>query len=236
MYYTGTAFCACAVLFFPFNICLAFIFSVYHNAPMNGSANQKIEEERSRKQPPATGISQPREADIPKPPAWWYPVSVLKRFLVFLFATVIVSVAYKGIIALEFFQIVSNAAFQRFIFCAFELFLLGVYWHYTFLFSKECRHRSPSLLSYYLMTAFVFLLFSAVYLIAYFTLDSTVFQWIFRITLNLCGLRLSTTFPADVFPYMIAYLAVTFLIMMTEPQIAIKRYQSYMRWHDGFRD
>ena len=215
---------------------LAFIAFVYHNALMNESANQTIEEKRSRGRQPGAdgagnGVSGP-----PKPPAWWYPVSVLKRFLVFLFATVIVSVAYKGIIALEFFQIVSNATFQRFIFCAFELFLLGVYWHYTFLFSKECRHRSPSLLSYYLMTAFVFLLFSAVYLIAYFTLDSTVFQWIFRITLNLCGLRLSTTFPADVFPYMIAYLAVTFLIMMTEPQIAIKRYQSYMRWHDGFRD
>ena len=171
----------------------------------------------------------------PGPPFWWYPVETLVRFLVFLVATVAVSAAYKGIIELEFFQIISGSGLRRAVFCGFELFLMGVYWYYTYLFSGECRRRSPSTAAYYLMTVVVFLLFSAVYFTAYFKLDSTVFQWIFRITLNLCGLRFSTSFPADVFPYMIAYLAVTFLIMMTEPLIAYRQFQNYMRWQERFR-
>lgn len=163
-------------------------------------------------------------------------MKVLTRFLVFLFATVIVSVVYKGMIEMEFFQIISNNAFRMLVFCLFELFLLGVYWYYTFRFSKECRHRSPSLLSYYLMTAAVFILFLAVYLTAYFKLDGTVFQWVFRVTLNLCGFRLSTTFPVNLLPYMAGYLIGTLLIMMLEPQIAIRRYQSYLRRLNGGRD
>ena len=203
---------------------------------MNESDDRKTEDKRSRKRKqPEKGSSLRHEAGIRKPPVWWYPVSVLARFLVFLFATVIVSVVYKGLIEMEFFQIIPSGAFQLFFFCLFELFLLGMYWHYTFLFSKECRHRSPSLRSYYLMTVVMFLLFTAVYLTVYFKMDSSVFQWAFRVTLNLCGLRLSTTFPDDLLPYMAGYLIVTFLIMMLEPPIAIRRYQNYIRRLNGYR-
>ena len=53
----------------------------------------------------------------PGPPFWWYPVETLVRFLVFLVATVAVSAVYKGIIELEFFQIISGSGLRRAVFC-----------------------------------------------------------------------------------------------------------------------
>ena len=154
---------------------------------------------------------------------------ILLRTLILLGGTVLVSLAYKGMIEIGVFRVVQEEGLHYFVFCLFELLLLGVYWHFLFLFSKKCRHRSESLARYYRISCAVFILFCAAYWLTYFLGGRAVFMWGFRVTVNLIAFRLVSTAPENLVPYMIAYLAVTFAVMMLEPYIARKRYEKWMK-------
>lgn len=166
---------------------------------------------------------------MPKRTVWHELYKVLIRFLILLGATMLVSVVYKGIIEMGFFQLIRKAASRRLVFCGLELLLLGIYWHYLFIFSKICRHNSRSLKVYYIRTLIVFAAFCTAYWLFHFYLSREVNMWIFRATYNLICFRLKTNTPENLVPYMIAYLVITFLIMMLEPVIAKMRYNAWKR-------
>lgn len=77
---------------------------------------------------------------------------ILVRFAVLLGGTVLISLAYKGMIQMGFFQVIQNEALHYIIYCLFELLLLGVYWHFLFVFSKKMPpslpHRTGILLAF----------------------------------------------------------------------------------------
>ena len=156
-------------------------------------------------------------------------MKIIRRTAILLGGTVLISLAYKGMIEIGVFQIIQNEALHYFVFCLFELLLLGVYWHFLFLFSKICRHRTRTVREYYRLSAVVFALFCAVYWLTYFLGGRARFLWVFRTTVNLIAVRLVSTAPENLVPYMLAYLAVTLAIMMLEPFIARKRFEKWMK-------
>ena len=170
-----------------------------------------------------------KKIKIPKGTVWYEAYKVFLRFLILLGATVLISVLYKGIIETDFFSLIKKLEPRRIVFCGFELLLLGVYWHFLFIFQKICRHNTHSLKVYYIRTLLVFAAFTAVYVLSHLLLSADVNAWIFRLTYNLICFRLKTNAPDNLLPYMIAYLAVTFLIMMLEPFIAKNRYMAWRR-------
>lgn len=140
--------------------------------------------------------------------------------MILLATTVMISVLYKGLIEAGFFRVAKVKDVRQLFFCLFEFLLLCAYWYYLYRFSKKCRHHSRSLRVYYIRTVFVFAGFNVVYWLVYYLLGRAAFLWIFRITVNLICVRLVSTTPKNLVPYMLAYLVITFLIMMLEPKIS----------------
>lgn len=155
-------------------------------------------------------------------------VMVLCRLIAFLGATALISVAYKGIIDSGVFQLVCSKQVIHPVFCVIELLILAGYWYGVFRFSGICREYSSSAKEYYLITTIVFVLFNAAYWIVYLK-NQDVFLWVFRVTVNLFGVRMLGSVPDNFLPYMLVFLAVTYLIMMTEPFISQKLYESWMK-------
>lgn len=170
-----------------------------------------------------------KKIKIPKGTVWYEGYKIFLRFLILLGATVLISVLYKGIIETGFLRLIKRETTYRIVFCILELLLLGGYWHNLFIFSKKCRHNSHSLKTYYIRTLLVFAAFTAVYVLSHLLLSADVNAWLFRLTYNLICFRLKTNAPKNLLPYMIAYLVITFLIMMLEPFIAKKRYMAWKR-------
>ena len=151
------------------------------------------------------------------------------RELILLGATVLISLAYKWIIDTGIFGYIPNVVVCRVVFCGFELLLLGVYWHYTYIFSMYCRSRTNTVKECYLWTSIVFLVFCAVYWLSYLLMGRDLFLWVFRVTVNLIGVRLLTYAPDNLVPYMLIYTAVMFLIMFLEPLVDYLHYRAWMR-------
>lgn len=147
----------------------------------------------------------------------------LRRLLIIMGVTVVISAIYKMFIQLEFFSIFPAGFAFDFVFCITELLLLGLYWFYLYIFARKCRHRSPSLRFYYISTLIVLSVYSAVYLLLHRLLSRNAFLWVFRITLGLGGLALKTVFPDNLLPLMSIYLVITWAIMLLEPYIAKMR-------------
>ncbi len=150
---------------------------------------------------------------------------ILIPFLILLGVTVGISFIYKALIEMGFFQLIRNKTFRSLEFCLFELILLAIYWQFVYFFSKELRHSCSSLKKYYIRAVIIFALFCIAYWLTYFYYQK-IFSWIFRITLNLIAFRLETNAPGNFEPYMLAFLSVTFSIMMLEPWLAIVIYKS----------
>ena len=176
------------------------------------------------------------EQEIPKPGIWQILLEIAIRTLILLGATVLLSVIYKLIINTGIFGFIQNAKLCRIVFCGFELLLLGVYWHYVFIFAKISRHYSYDLKTYYLQTGAVFLAFCAAYWLSYILMSRELFLWFFRLTVNLIGVRLLTYAPDNLIPYILAYLGVMFLIMFLEPPVAIRRFVVWERWMENEQD
>lgn len=154
--------------------------------------------------------------------------SIPLRFLVLLLPTILVSVIYKGVIELGVFDSIPGNA-HWFIFCGFEFLLLGLYWYFIYVYAGACRYHSDSPASYYFITIIDFAVFSAIYY-GVFRWNQDVFSWVFRVTLNLIGIRLKTDAPDNLLPYMIAYLAITFFILMMEPVVDRIKYNRYVTY------
>ena len=151
------------------------------------------------------------------------------RELILLGATILISVIYKAIIDTGVFGLIRSVTLCQIVFCGLELLLLGVYWHYTYVFSMICRSRTNSMKECYLWTAIVFSVFCAVYWLSYFVMSRELFLWVFRVTVNLIGVRLLTYAPDNLVPYMLIYTAVMFLIMFIEPLVDYLYYKAWMR-------
>lgn len=158
------------------------------------------------------------------------------RLLVLLSGTLLVSLFYKAMIEMGVFKLIRSAVARAPVYCLFELALLVGFWRGVFIFSKKCKHRSHSLRAHYLMIGIVAFLYTGICCAAYRFLSRDMFSWLFRITLNLCGLRLKTSFPKNLTPYLVAYLIITNLIMLLEPVIAKKRYERFVRMMEGIPD
>ncbi len=164
---------------------------------------------------------------IQPPTVWVMLYEIFIRTLIFLAATVLISIVYKFIVNTGVFGLIANERLCRVVFCLFELLLLGVYWHYVFIFSKICRHCSYSLKFYHIQALAVFLVFCVIYGLSYLLMSRDLFLWAFRVTVNLIGVRMLTYAPLSLKYYMAAFLGVTFLIMMTEPYIAKHRFEEW---------
>ena len=140
-----------------------------------------------------------------------------------------ISVVYKAIINTGVFGLIGNVNLCRVVFCAVELLLLGIYWYYTYVFSIICRSRTNSVNECYLWTSIVFVVFCVVYWFSYFVMSRELFLWVFRVTVNLIGVRLLTYAPDNLVPYMLIYTAVMFLIMFIEPLVDYLHYRAWMR-------
>ena len=151
------------------------------------------------------------------------------RELILVGVTVLVSVLYKLIINSGLFGLIGDQMLCRIIFCGTELLLLGMYWHYTYIFSEICRRRTNSLKECYLWTSIVFFIFCVIYWGSYFVMSRELFLWVFRVTVNLIGLRMLTYAPDNLVPYMVAYNLGMFLIMFLEPVIGYLRWRSWMK-------
>ena len=171
-----------------------------------------------------------KKTKIPKPGVWQILLEIAIRALILLVATVLLSVIYKLIINTGIFGFIQNQKLCRIIFCGSELLLLGVYWHYVFIFAKISRHCSYNLKTYYVQTGVVFLTFGAAYWLSYILMSREQFLCFFRLTVNLIGVRLLTYAPDNLIPYMLTYLGVMLLIMFLEPTIAIRRFMARKRW------
>lgn len=134
------------------------------------------------------------------------------RLLISLGATVLSSVIYKALIEIGFFSLIESV----WVFCFLELFFLLGYWHFTYFFSRKCRHRTRALKKHILLTLIVFAIYSAIYMGVFF-ISQDVFSWMFRLTLNLIALRINVHYPKNFLPYMIAYLLITLFILLMEP-------------------
>lgn len=153
------------------------------------------------------------------------------RMLTLMGGTVLVSAFYKAMIEIGIFKLVHGTERHRLVYCAFELLLLLGFWYCVYRFSKKCRHRAPSLKTYYLMASVLAVVYAGICCVLYYFLSREMYSWLLRLTLNLCALRFRTSFPDDLTPYLAAYLVITILIMLLEPTIAKKLYKRAM--HKG---
>ena len=152
------------------------------------------------------------------------------RFAYLFLLTVAFSVFYKLLINTTVFTLIRGDFAHDFVYCSFELLLMGVYWYYVFVLTKKSRHHSPSVHFYYLSTAAVLTAFSLVYLLAYGLMSRDGFTWLFRITLSFCGFTLRSYFPDSLVLLVLAYLAVLWLIMLPEP-----KYSAFLRKEQKFK-
>lgn len=131
-----------------------------------------------------------------------------------------VSLIYTGVLMTGIFPPIQNPDLRDPVFCTVELLLLCPYWYFTYRYARHCRHHSYSRAEYLLAMGIVFVLFSAICLAAYFLLPRSLFVTLFRITVNLAGLRFLTALPEALLPYLAAYLGVSLLVLLLEPFVS----------------
>ena len=156
-------------------------------------------------------------------------LKIFLRILAILAATVWISVVFKCAVEIGVFSMIRRSAARRVIFCLTEFLLLGIYWYFLYVFSGFCLQRTPSVKAYYLWTVIVFAVFAGVYWLSYMFFSYEIFTWIFRLTLNLGAVRFVTSVPEEPVPYMLVYLAVTFLVMLAVPIVEKTRYLLWKR-------
>ena len=147
--------------------------------------------------------------------------------------TVAASLLYSGVLKLGLFSGAQDPALRETLSCLIELLLVLLYWNYAHRYARRCRHHSYSKAEFRLSMCIVFVLFSAVCLAAYFLLPHDSFVRLFRITLNLAGLRFRTELPQSLLPWLAAFLGVSLLVLLLEPFVTHKVYRRLHRRSSG---